>query len=90
MPDEIMHYLKFKRGLRTRVARACGIHRAAVYQWTRVPPQHAHTVAQILDVDVKYIRPDIFLAPGEPLWPPLPHYISEPERWAEMVAAGPD
>jgi hypothetical protein len=70
--DEIIHYLRFKRGLRAKVARACGIRRAAVYQWNRVPPRHAHTVAQLLGVEVENVRPDIFIAPGELFWPSAP------------------
>jgi hypothetical protein len=92
MNDEIIRYIRFKRGLPTTIARACGITRAAVYQWTHVPVAHVHTVAAILHLGPKDIRPDIFVAPGETYWSPLPHYISEPERWAELqrAAANPN
>src|SRR6478736_5026192 len=86
-PDEIMHYLQFKRGLRTTVAHACGVSRAAVYQWQRVPVRHVYTVARLLGIEAEHVRPDVFLAPGEVFWPLLPHHISEPERWAELIAS---
>lgn len=75
--DEIIHYIRFKRGLSVKVARACGVSKAAVYQWKKVPAPHAHTVAALLEVDVKHVRPDIFIAPGEVFWDSLPHYISK-------------
>ena len=91
--DEVTHYINWKRGLSAQVARACGIHRAAVYQWKRVPAVHVHTVARMLNITPNQIRPDVFVdESGSALanWPPLPHYISEPERWAELQRAAAD
>jgi pyruvate kinase len=58
--DKTMTKIRTTRGLPTEVARACGIHRAAVYQWKRVPPQWVNKVAKLLDITPERIRPDIF------------------------------
>jgi hypothetical protein len=85
--DEVCHYINWKRGMSAKVAIACGVTRQNVYQWKRVPAIHVVTVAQILDITPNQIRPDIFRdtsGQGIENWPPLPHYISEPERWEAM------
>jgi hypothetical protein len=48
------------RGQATDIARECGIERAAVYQWKRVPAQWIHQVAQVTGMKPEDIRPDIF------------------------------
>jgi DNA-binding transcriptional regulator YdaS (Cro superfamily) len=59
-PDKICARIHAIRGLSARIAEACGIHRSAVYQWKRVPPQQVLTVAAILGLTPEQIRPDIF------------------------------
>jgi DNA-binding transcriptional regulator Cro len=59
--DDIIRLIRSTRGLSARVARACGIDKAAVYQWKHVPVLRANTVADLLDIDVEKVRPDIFL-----------------------------
>ena len=91
--DEVCHYIHWKRGLSGTIARACGIQRQSVYQWKRVPPIHATTVARILKLTPNQVRPDVFRdRTGSAImnWPPLPHYISEPERWLELQRAAAD
>jgi hypothetical protein len=59
-PDKICKAIHAQRGLSVRIADACGIHRSAVYQWRRVPPQWVHTVAEVTGWTPEQIRPDIF------------------------------
>jgi hypothetical protein len=58
--DGIMRTIRAKRGLSITIAKACGIERAAVYQWTRVPIERVHVVAPIIGKTPEQIRPDIF------------------------------
>jgi hypothetical protein len=58
--DEVMTKIRSERGLSVRIAEACGVARAAVYQWKRVPVGHVDTVAAVLKMSRKRIRPDIF------------------------------
>ena len=62
--DRTIRLMRATRGLPAAIARECGIHRAAVYQWRQVPARHAHKVARLLNVDVGQVRPDIFLPPA--------------------------
>jgi len=59
-PDKICARIHATRGLSAEIARQCGIHRSAVYQWKRVPPQWVHTVADLIEMSPERIRPDIF------------------------------
>lgn len=58
--DKIMLEIGSTRGLSVRIAEACGVHRAAVYQWKQVPPHHMATVGRIMRLKPKDIRPDLF------------------------------
>lgn len=51
------------RGQATEIARVCGIERAAVYQWKRVPAQWIYQVADVTGMTPEEIRPDIFRRP---------------------------
>jgi len=88
--DEVCHYLNFKPSVAKKIATECCIRTSRVLAWHQVPALYAPTVAAILGVDVKLVRPDIFSHPDEMLWPPLPHFISEPERWAELQRSAND
>ena len=59
-PDKTIERIRSERGLAVRVAEACGIDRAAVYQWERVPIARVHEVAEVLRMQPEQIRPDIF------------------------------
>lgn len=59
-PDKTIERIRSERGLAVRVAEACGIDRAAVYQWQRVPIARVHDVAELLRLQPEQIRPDIF------------------------------
>lgn len=59
-PDKTIERIRSERGLAVRVAEACGIDRAAVYQWEQVPIKRVHEVAGLLGIPVEQIRPDIF------------------------------
>jgi hypothetical protein len=65
MTDRAIRLMRATRGLPAKVAKECGINRAAVYQWRRVPAQHAMRVARLLNLDVGRVRPDIFNPPAE-------------------------
>jgi DNA-binding transcriptional regulator YdaS (Cro superfamily) len=58
--DKVMTKIRAERGLSIKVAKACGIARAAVYQWSQVPVERVHDVAKVLDMTPEQIRPDIF------------------------------
>ena len=82
--DEICHYLNYKPQVAARIADECSISTAQVLSWEKVPAGFAPAVAALLRIDVKLVRPDVYADADEMLWPPLPHYISECERWDEM------
>lgn len=58
--DPTIRKMRSTRGLSAKVADACGIHRAAVYQWRRVPIERVHEVADVLNIKPEDIRPDVF------------------------------
>lgn len=58
--DKVMVKIRSERGLSVKVAEACGIERSAVYQWTRVPVERVHEVAEVIGQTPEQIRPDIF------------------------------
>ncbi len=58
--DPIIARIRGSRGLSAEIARVCGTHRSAVYQWTRVPAARVLVVAQIMKLEPEAIRPDIF------------------------------
>jgi len=58
--DDVVRSIRETRGLSVQIAKACGIERAAVYQWRRVPPHWVNEVAKITKLSPKKIRPDIF------------------------------
>lgn len=58
--DKVVAYIRSVRGMPTRIAKACGIERSAVYQWTHVPVERVHTVAKVIKMTPEQIRPDIF------------------------------
>lgn len=58
--DPVMRAIRETRGQSVLIAEACGIDKAAVYQWKRVPIQWVHVVAGIIKVPPEKIRPDIF------------------------------
>jgi hypothetical protein len=60
--DEIIIKIRGERGLSVRIAKACGIERAAVYQWKQVPIERVHAVAKVIGMTPEQIRPDIFLS----------------------------
>jgi DNA invertase Pin-like site-specific DNA recombinase len=58
--DEAIRRIRATRGQSTEIARVCGIERAAVYQWKKVPPRWIHQVAEVTGMSLEEIRPDIF------------------------------
>ena len=59
-PDKVVTKIHTTRGLSVRIAEACNLHRSAVYQWRRVPPQWVQVVADIMEMEPEAVRPDIF------------------------------
>jgi lambda repressor-like predicted transcriptional regulator len=59
-PDKIVARIHATRGLSAKIARACGTHRSAVYQWKQVPAPRVQLVAEIMGLSPEEIRPDIF------------------------------
>jgi hypothetical protein len=58
--DKAIVKIRSERGLPVRIAQTCGIARTAVYEWTRVPIERVHVVADIIGMTPEQIRPDIF------------------------------
>jgi hypothetical protein len=58
--DEAVTKIRTTRGLSALVARACGIERAAVYQWDKVPLNRVLEVAKVLQMSCEKVRPDFF------------------------------
>jgi pyruvate kinase len=58
--DKAIRKMRKIRGLSMQVASVCGIDRAAVYQWRKIPANRVHDVAPILDMTPEEIRPDVF------------------------------
>jgi hypothetical protein len=58
--DPIMQSIRQTRGQSVQIAAACGIDKAAVYQWKRVPAHWVQKVARIIGRKPEEIRPDIF------------------------------
>ena len=67
-PDRICARIHATRGLSAKIARACGTHRSAIYQWKRVPAERVQLVADIMGLTPEQIRPDIF----KPMKRPVP------------------
>lgn len=61
-PD-IIERISSIRGLGARIARACRIKPAAVYQWRRVPATRVMIVSDLTGMSPHAIRPDIFPPP---------------------------
>jgi DNA invertase Pin-like site-specific DNA recombinase len=61
--DAVVRKFRAQRGMPSAIARACGIERAAVYQWKRVPPQWVYQVSDIMGMKPEDVRPDIFRRP---------------------------
>jgi DNA-binding transcriptional regulator YdaS (Cro superfamily) len=59
--DKVCVQIGATRGLKAKIAAACGIQRQAVGQWTKVPALRVNVVARIMGLPPKAIRPDIFL-----------------------------
>ena len=58
--DRTIRSIRKTRGQAVEIADACGITKAAVYQWKQVPPHWVTTVSKITGVPPEKIRPDIF------------------------------
>ena len=48
-----------KAGGQSRLARALGVRRQAVHQWTRIPRRHLEAVAALTGYRIGGLRPDI-------------------------------
>ena len=59
-----MDLIRATPGYSARLARALGITRGAVSQWSRVPAERVHDVSRAIGLAPHEIRPDLFEAPG--------------------------
>jgi transcriptional regulator with XRE-family HTH domain len=59
--DPVLKQIRGQRGLSAEIARACGIERAAVYQWKKVPAKWVQHVAKVTGKRPERLRPDIFV-----------------------------
>jgi hypothetical protein len=58
--DRVMRSIRETRGASVQIAEACGINKAAVYQWKRVPVHWVSTFSRVIGMAPEKIRPDIF------------------------------
>jgi hypothetical protein len=61
--NPVLAAIRAKRGLASELGRHLGITRSAVWMWTRVPPQHALSVAKFLKLHPHEVCPDLYPAP---------------------------
>lgn len=54
-----------QRGLSSKIAKRLKITRSAVWMWKRVPPQHAVIVAEMLNLPVHHVCPEVFPPPQQ-------------------------
>ncbi len=47
-------------GNASRLAEVCGVSRAAVSRWRRIPPRHLRTVSDLTGLKFEALRPDLF------------------------------
>ena len=47
------------------ISRHLKLSRQAVYQWTEVPLKHAASVANLCNMDLREVRPDLFAAQND-------------------------
>ena len=65
--NPVLMQVQKTRGLAARIGEACGINRAAVWNWKRVPVEHVVTIEQLLNIPRHRIRPDIYQPPNSAL-----------------------
>lgn len=65
MRDPVLSDFLKDRGNATRLAEACGITPAAVYQWNRVPATKVITVERFTGIPRHILRADVFPAPTQ-------------------------
>lgn len=63
--DPVLHLVRTVRGTASRIAKACGINREAVWNWKRVPAEHVLAVEYVLGIKRYDIRPDIYPPPAK-------------------------
>ena len=61
----VLRELLMRRGRVTEIARAIGYTKQAVSQWSKIPREHAPTIAEALGLNLWDIRPDIWPEPME-------------------------
>jgi DNA-binding transcriptional regulator YdaS (Cro superfamily) len=47
------------------LGKALKLNRQAIYQWSRVPPEHVHTVERLTGIPRHKLRPDLYPAERE-------------------------
>lgn len=62
MSDDILTEIRARRGAVTAIAKKCGISKAAVSKWSRVPKWHLGSVSELTGHAPEILRPDLFLA----------------------------
>jgi DNA-binding transcriptional regulator YdaS (Cro superfamily) len=60
MNDAVMTRIRAKRGMPARIARECGITRAAVVKWEKVPAERLVVIEKVTGIPRHELRPDIF------------------------------
>lgn len=63
--DEIVTFLRSKRGLISDLAHELNISKAAVSMWKRVPADKVVAVERFTGIPRHTLRPDVFPAPPE-------------------------
>jgi hypothetical protein len=58
--DAVVRRLRAQRGWAARAAKACGITRQSVVQWSRVPACRVSAISKLTGLPQHRIRPDVF------------------------------
>lgn len=64
--NPVLDLVRNVRGTAPYIAKACGIHREAVWNWQRVPAEHVVTLELLLKIPRHQIRPDLYPYPSPP------------------------
>lgn len=70
-----------------KLAKTLGLHRASLWYWTRVPPQHVKAVSVATGVPPHKLRPDLWDAPADAKPEPSPQPRSRTKRSNAAITA---
>jgi pyruvate kinase len=64
--DPVLQMVREQRGTASRIAKACGVNREAVWNWDargEIPAKHVLVIESLLNIPRHRIRPDLYPPP---------------------------